>query len=91
MEDVTRTWFPECVEVVRQLWEYLDGRARPESVASIEDHMAQCRGCRAIAEAETELLRSLSKLRGQHSDPQRLREDVLKVLEAAGLGEAPEP
>jgi len=77
---------PECREVVVSLWEYLDGRLEPESVASIETHLALCEGCRALADFEKRLVRTLSGLRGQHTDPVRLRQDVLAVLRDAGLG-----
>ena len=78
---------PDCEKVVRSLWEYLDGRSSPESVAAIEAHLDQCEGCRAYADFEARLVRTLSDLRRSHSDPGRLREDVLKVLRAAGMGE----
>jgi len=77
---------PECAQVVRQLWEYLDGRVDPESVAAIEEHLAECEGCRAFAAFEKRIVTTLSSLRGRHSDAGRLREDVLKVLREAGMG-----
>lgn len=77
----------DCAEVVRSLWEYLDGRAGPELVREIDRHLARCDGCRAHFEFEERLVRAISEARKQHSDPVRLREEVLKVLRAAGLGE----
>lgn len=77
---------PECAQVVRQLWEYLDGRVGPESVAAIEEHLAECDGCRAFAAFERRIMKTLSGLRGRHSDVGRLRADVLKVLREAGMG-----
>jgi anti-sigma factor (TIGR02949 family) len=77
---------PDCSEVVRALWEYLDGRLRPESVAAIEVHLDRCEGCRAYAHFETRLVDTLAGLRRRHSDPARLKDHVLKVLRAAGMG-----
>ena len=76
----------DCAEVVRSLWEYLDQRASAELYAAIDEHLARCEACRAHFDFEERLVRALAELRGRHSDPVRLREDVLKVLRAAGLG-----
>lgn len=74
-----------CEEVVRSLWEYLDGRAGPERMAAIEAHLERCEQCLAHAAFEEKLVRTLAALRRRHSDPQRLRESVMAVLEAAGM------
>lgn len=76
----------DCEQVVRALWDYIDRRAEAWTLAAIEDHLARCDGCRAHAEFEQRLVTALSGLRTQHSDPKRLREDVMKMLKAAGLG-----
>lgn len=76
---------PECRKVVSALWEYLDRRLGPETVAAIENHLALCEGCRAFADFEKRLVSTLSGLRGRHTDPVRLREEVLAVLREAGL------
>jgi predicted anti-sigma-YlaC factor YlaD len=75
----------DCAEVVRSLWDYVDGRAQPATVEAIEDHLALCAGCRAFAEFERRFVASLADLRGRHSDPARLRDDVLRVLRNAGM------
>lgn len=76
----------DCAEVVRALWEYLDGRASVEHVSTIDEHLALCEGCRAHFAFEERLVKTISELRKQHSDPIRLRAEVLAVLRAAGLG-----
>lgn len=76
----------DCAEVVRALWEYLDGRASAEHASAINEHLALCEGCRAHFAFEERLVRTISELRKQHSDPERLREEVLAVLRAAGMG-----
>ena len=74
----------ECAEVVRALWEYLDGRADDALVAGIDAHLAWCEGCRAHFAFEKQLVKTLAGLRREHSDPERLRAAVLEVLRAAG-------
>jgi len=54
-------------------------------MAGIKDHLARCERCRAHAAFMERLVRTLAGLRRQHCDPERLRDDVLKVLRAAGL------
>jgi len=90
MDHVTPGRNLDCAEVVRALWEYLDGRAGDELVAGIDAHLAWCDGCRAHFAFEKRLVKSLAGLRRQHSDPERLRGAVLEVLRAAGMGEPPE-
>ena len=90
MDPMTPARDLDCAEVVRALWEYLDGRAGDALVAGIEAHLAWCDGCRAHFAFEERLVKSLAGLRRQHSDPERLREAVLDVLRAAGMGEPPE-
>lgn len=76
----------DCEQVVRALWDYIDRRADAVTLGAIDDHLAQCEGCRAHADFEARLVSALSGLRKQHSDPGQLREEVLKMLKAAGLG-----
>jgi anti-sigma factor (TIGR02949 family) len=78
----------DCAEVVRNLWEYLDRRANPELVDAIDEHLARCVGCQAHFEFERRLVTNLAALRGRHSDPARLRNEVLEVLREAGVDES---
>jgi len=75
----------DCATVVRALWEYLDARASAELIGDIDEHLALCEGCRAHFAFEERLVKTIAGLRKQHSDPMRLRTEVLKVLRAAGL------
>ena len=86
MESSTPDTRLDCATVVRALWEYLDGRASPELIGDIDEHLARCEGCRAHFEFEERLVETIAGLRRQHSNPVRLREQVLLVLRAAGMG-----
>jgi len=35
----------DCTDVVRQLWDYLDGELTDESMDAIRGHLAECRQC----------------------------------------------
>ena len=87
MSSSTRDW-RDCATVVRELWEYLDGRASSADAAEIKAHLEWCEGCRAHFAFEDRLVKTIARLRRQHSDPVRLRAEVLGVLQAAGLGRA---
>jgi anti-sigma factor (TIGR02949 family) len=78
----------DCSEVVRALWEYLDGRASDGLVAGIDAHLSWCEGCRSHFAFEKRLVKTLAGLRREHSDPERLRAAVLEVLRAAGSSRA---
>lgn len=86
MESSTPDTRLDCATVVRALWEYLDGRASPELVGDIDEHLARCEGCRAHFTFEERLVETIAGLRRQHSDPVRLRQLVLGVLRAVGMG-----
>jgi anti-sigma factor (TIGR02949 family) len=86
MDSMTPERRLDCAEVVRSLWEYLDGRASSDDVSAIDEHLAWCEGCRAHFEFEERLVKNIAALREQHSDPVRLRTEVLAALRAAGMG-----
>lgn len=88
MESLTPRTPLDCAEVVRSLWEYLDGRADAELLGAIDEHLALCNGCRAHFDFERRLVTTLAGLRRQHPDSVRLRAAVLEVLREAGLGES---
>lgn len=81
----------DCASVVRDLWEYLDGRASTANAEEIKAHLEWCDGCRAHFAFEARLVKTLGQLRREHSDPVRLRAEVLGALQAAGLGRPREP
>ncbi|HJS42306.1 MAG TPA: zf-HC2 domain-containing protein [Gemmatimonadales bacterium] len=81
----------DCASVVRDLWEYLDGRAGPANAEEITAHLEWCDGCRAHFAFEERLVQTLAQLRREHSDPVRLRAEVLGALQAAGFGRSREP
>lgn len=82
----TKRDVPDCEQVVRSLWEYLDRRLDREDLVAIDEHLACCDGCRTHVEFEARLMKTLAELRRHHSDPARLRSDVLDALREAGMG-----
>lgn len=37
----------QCVDVVRELWDYLDGEGDPATWDAIKEHLATCTGCQS--------------------------------------------
>jgi anti-sigma factor (TIGR02949 family) len=77
---------PDCESVVRALWDHLDGETDPETTRSIDEHLASCEGCRSHADFERDVVERISALRREHSNPDRLKSEVLAALQDAGLG-----
>ncbi len=86
MTDEAKIEFPpDCEEVVRALWDFLDGELEEADVERIEEHLEHCGYCRSHSTFERRLVDELAGLRRQHSDPDALRSRVEAALREAGL------
>ena len=74
-----------CEEVVRAMWDHLDGRCEPQRHALIEEHLALCEGCRSHAEFERKLIAKLAETGALGADPADLRARVLAALRGEGM------
>ena len=74
-----------CEDVVRSLWDYLDGELDETTAGKIQSHLDYCGHCKSHADFEQELVTKLAGLSREHSDPKRLKEQVLAALREAGL------
>jgi anti-sigma factor (TIGR02949 family) len=75
----------DCDAVMRQLWDYCDGELTPERMETIRAHLAVCQRCYPQYEFERDFLALLQRATREHSDPTRLRERLIRALEADGL------
>jgi anti-sigma factor (TIGR02949 family) len=73
-----------CEQVVRALWDYLDGALDAPTMAAIDAHLAQCDGCREHARFERALVRRIRELRNEHVDAELLRLRILETLTDSG-------
>lgn len=78
----------DCEAVMRQLWDYLDGELTAERLAAVQEHLALCEHCHPHVEFERSFLAAVARSRRRHSDPARLRHDLLHALRARGMSEA---
>jgi anti-sigma factor (TIGR02949 family) len=75
----------DCDAVMRQLWDYLDGELTQERMEAIHGHLALCKRCYPQYEFERAFLDAVARARREHSNPSRLRDQVMDALRAEGL------
>ncbi len=74
----------DCVETMRQLWDYLDGELTDDRMEAIRTHLAMCQGCHPHYDFERAFLEAVAATRQEHPAPGMLRRKVLAKLRAAG-------
>lgn len=77
----------DCETVMRQLWDYLDGELTAERADQIRAHIEMCKRCYPQYEFERSFLDALAARQRTHSDPERLRTQLMAALVERGLGE----
>lgn len=75
----------ECMEVVLQLWDYLDDQLTPDATTSLRAHIAVCPACYAYQAFQRSFLEALAGLRRPQRAPWRVKARVLASLANAGL------
>jgi anti-sigma factor (TIGR02949 family) len=78
----------DCIEVMRQLWDYLDGELTDERMEAIRAHLAMCQGCHPHFDFERAFLEAIAASCREHQAPGTLRRKVLATLRAAGYAGA---
>ena len=78
----------DCESVMRQLWDYLDAELTPERMEEIRMHIEMCKRCYPQYQFERSFLDAVAARGRTHSDPERLRANLLAALRSNGLSEA---
>lgn len=78
----------DCEAVMRQLWDYIDGELTEERMAAIRAHLALCARCQPQHDFERTFLRTLARVRSEHSNPVSVRERVMATLRKEGFAAA---
>ena len=78
----------DCIHVVHQLWDYLDGVLGEDQRARIVEHLQQCAGCTSHFEFERNFLATVAKLRRDDADFDGLKTQVIAALRAKGFSPA---
>ncbi len=75
----------KCDDVMRQLWDYLDGELTSDRAEAIRAHIAMCARCTPQTEFERAFLAAVKKSQREHSQPERLRRNLIDSLRAQGF------
>jgi len=75
----------DCDQVVRTLWDYLDGELTDERMNEVRAHLKACRGCFPHFDFERAFLDALAKSKEEQAAPDELRRKVVAKLRKAGL------
>lgn len=78
-----------CIEVIHQLWDYLDRQLSDDTAAGIREHLEACAGCRAVSEFERAFLNRVHALLDSPSSDAELRARLLSRLVEEGFRESP--
>jgi anti-sigma factor (TIGR02949 family) len=76
-----------CKDVVRSLWEYLDGELDEARREQIRDHLSACQHCHGQASFESAFLRVVERVIDEPMDTAPLRQRVVAKLRAEGFQE----
>jgi hypothetical protein len=66
----------DCSEVVKRLWDYLDGELDAEMLAGIRIHLATCTGCSSHVEFCRSFLTRLDSVPVNAEEAREMRERV---------------
>jgi anti-sigma factor (TIGR02949 family) len=75
----------DCEQVVKTLWDYLDGELTDDRMTEVRAHLKACRGCFPHFDFEKEFLEAIAKCKFEHAAPDELRRKVMAKLRTAGM------
>jgi len=84
LAEVPATLPPECQEVVRHVWDYVDGRLDAEHAERLRAHIAQCEPCFKYEQFQRSFLDLLGAMRERPSASRELQDQVVAALIAEG-------
>ncbi len=71
-----------CGDVIRALWDWLDGEMEPERFTAIREHLDACRGCHRHVEFARSFLEHVHRPPAAAHELDALRERVRAALRA---------
>ena len=76
----------QCVDVVRQLWDYLDGEGDPTTWETIKAHLATCTGCQSHVDFCRGFLAQVAAVPVEPGAVAAMRARIERALGAAEAG-----
>ena len=75
----------DCEEVMKKLWDYLDGELSPTKMQTIAAHIAMCARCYPQYQFERAFLEAIATAHRGVAAPAGMRERLITSLQEAGL------
>jgi anti-sigma factor RsiW len=72
----------DCLTVVKELWDYLDGELMPERAAQIREHLTTCTGCHSHVEFCRAFVERVPEMPVSETESATLRDRVMVALAA---------
>jgi mycothiol system anti-sigma-R factor len=76
---------PECLEVLKHVWDYLDDQLTDETTERLRAHIAECQGCFQYKTFQENFLDAVNTLHLRHGASPELRDKVLATLREEGF------
>lgn len=76
---------PECLEVLKHVWDYLDEQLTAETTERLRVHLAECRGCFEYKTFHEQFFEAVHVLNRREGVSPELRAKVLQGLRAEGF------
>lgn len=76
---------PECLEVLRHVWDYLDGQLTDETTQRLRAHLDECQGCFRYKAFQESFLEAVGKRRPRAGASPELQARVLGSLRHEGF------
>ncbi len=76
---------PECLEVLKHVWDYLDEQLTDETTERLRAHLDQCQQCFQYKSFQENFLEAVGTLRLRASASPELRDKVLGSLRQEGF------
>ena len=76
---------PECMEVLKHVWDYLDAQLTEETTARLRAHIQSCPQCFEFKTFQENFLDALGMLRARPGASPELRESILESLRTEGF------
>lgn len=79
----------ECYELLKHVWDLLDGQLTDDRRVTLERHLDECEQCRRYTAFQESFLAAMSSLGARPNAPAALRERVQRTLAEAGFSAPP--
>jgi anti-sigma factor (TIGR02949 family) len=76
---------PECLEVLKHVWDYLDDQLTDETTERLRAHIDECQGCFQYKTFQENFLEAAGTLRLRSGASPELKEKVLDTLRHEGF------